>query len=85
VEVLRLGHELDAEYPGVELEARYAEVVWDVNLVEAAPEPRQSLQWEGGHNLHRPDTVISAQDWRICSDTDHGPLGRIRSRFLGRP
>ena len=53
------GDELDTEDEGVEFESGDAEVVGDVNFVEAAPEAGKGFQWEGGHDLHTPVDIIS--------------------------
>ena len=45
---------LDSKDPRVELETRHAQVVWDVNFVEATPQARNGLERKSRHDLNSP-------------------------------
>jgi hypothetical protein len=47
---------VDTEDPAVEFEAWHTEVVGNLELVEATPDTRHGLQWQGGHDLDLPGT-----------------------------
>ena len=64
--------EVDAEDPAVQLEAWHAEVVGDLELVEATPDTRHGLEWQGRHDLYLPGTRGS---YAL-------PLGNASSIFL---